>query len=81
MSTEAMTRYTSPPTKFDIAPYGTFCTVHLNDDGTLYELYVQTSKDEADPLWISAQELLLVAYKKRLVDKDFVFECLQYYNS
>ena len=77
MSTESMTRYTSAPTKFDTAPYGTLCTVYQNDEGTLYDLYVQTSKEETDPLWISAQDLLLMAYKRKLVDRTFVLECLE----
>ena len=36
------------PCKFDHAPYGTRCKIIHGEE---YELYVQSSKDEANPEW------------------------------
>lgn len=74
-----MIKYVSPPTKVDIAPQGTICSLFLNDDGTEQELYIQTSLNENDPVWISAQDLLLTVYKDRLKDASFLADCLKQY--
>lgn len=76
-----LTKYISPPNKLDTAKQGTLCSLFLNDDGTEFELYIQTSQDEQDPYWLSAQELLLAVYKKKLVDPAFLTECLKEYGS
>lgn len=74
-------KYISPPTKLDIAPFGAICSLFLNDDGTEVELYIQTAQDADDPCWLSAQDLMLKVYKKRLTDPFFLSECLKEYNS
>jgi hypothetical protein len=76
-SIKPMIRYTSAPTKYDKAPYGTFCSVLLNDEGTIKELYVQASRNEDDPQWISAEQLLVAALKDKLTDICFLQDCLQ----
>ena len=76
-SIKPMIRYTSAPTKFDKAPHGTFCSVMLNDEGTQQELYVQASRNEDDPQWISAEQLLVAAFKDKITDICFLQECLQ----
>ena len=72
-----MIRYTSAPTEYDCAIFGTLCTVFLNDDGSEKELYIQTSRDETTPLWLSAKEVLLSLFKEKLKDESFVKELLQ----
>jgi hypothetical protein len=76
-SLKPMIRYTSAPTKFDKAPYGTFCSVMLNDEGTQQELYVQACLDEEDPHWISAEQLVIAAFKDKLTNICFLQDCLQ----
>jgi hypothetical protein len=72
-----MVRFTSAPTKFDSAPFGTLCSVFLNDDGTEQEFFVQVSADDTDPVWLSAQDLLLKVYKTKLQDPSFLTDCLK----
>ena len=71
-----MIRYTAAPTKYDLAPYGTSCIVHLNDDGTDRMIYVQTSKDEHNPNWMPIQDLICHAYKPLFDNPCFIQECL-----
>lgn len=72
-----MIRYTAAPTKYDSAPYGTLCALHLNDDGTDRRLYVQTSHDESDPHWIAVEELVIQAYKHLFDNSCFLQDCLK----
>lgn len=72
-----MIRYTAPPTKYDIAPYCTLCTVYLNDEGSDSRLWIQTAKDEMNPNWMSVEELVIQAFKPRFEDPKFLEECLK----
>ena len=76
-----MIRYTAAPTKYDTAPYGTLCSVYKNDDGSEYDIFVQTSGDEFDPVWLSAQEIISVAFKPFLKNHLFIAECLKMYTA
>ena len=73
---EAKIFYTAGPTKFDTAPFGTIVTVIKNDEGG-QELYVQTSFVVGDPIWLSAGDLLLLVYKDKLRDQEFLKELLK----
>lgn len=42
------------PNKYDHAPYGSKCTVILNDLD--HATYIQTSHDENEPLWVPEAE-------------------------
>ncbi len=70
-------RYTAPPTKYDFEPFGTLCSVLKNDDGTDTELYIQTSHNEQDPIWLSAVEVVLQRYRNELQNPCFVISCLE----
>lgn len=72
-----MIRYTAPPTKYDNAPYGTICTVHLNDDGTDRQIYIQASQDENNPDWQSIEEIVIQAYKPLFNNPCFIKDCLE----
>ena len=74
-----MLRYTAKPTKFDVAPAGTRCSVHLNDSGTETELYIQVSDDPTDIQWLPARDLLYIVYEDSLRDPDFVSDLLDMY--
>ena len=71
-----MIRYTSAPTEYDRANRGTLCTVFLNDEGTLKELYIQTDRNEERPSWIKVSDMFLKVYEKKLEDISFIQECL-----
>lgn len=75
-----MIRYTSPPTKFDSAEYGTICTVMKNDEGTEQELFIQVSTVATDPHWIPVTELMLTVFKRHLADSTFIQGCLMKYS-
>ena len=70
-------RYTAPPTKYDTAPYKTLCILHLNDEGTVSRLFIQTAEDETNPNWMSVEELVIQAFKPRFEDPVFLEECLK----
>lgn len=72
-----ITRYTAPPTKYDNAPYKTLCILHLNDEGTASQLFIQISEDETNPNWMSVEELVIQAFKPRFEDPQFLEECLK----
>lgn len=76
---DILIRYTSAPTKFDYAPFGTLCSVLLNDEGTELEMFIQTSRDENDPAWISAAEILLKVYKPKITEPKFLKSLLSEY--
>jgi hypothetical protein len=70
-------RYTTAPTKYDIAPYGTICTLYLNDDGTNSRLYIQTSSEEQDPVWLTLEQVVIQAYKPLFSNPCFIQDCLE----
>jgi hypothetical protein len=74
---EPLIRYTAPPTKYDVAPYGTLCALHLNDDGTDRRLYIQTAQEENDPHWIAVEELVIQAFKPLFENPCFLQDCLE----
>jgi hypothetical protein len=67
-----ITRYTAPPNKFEVQPRGTLCVVIKNDEGTEKELYMQTSHNSEDPIWMSARELLVESFGEYLTEPQFV---------
>jgi hypothetical protein len=67
-----ITRYTAPPTKFEVQPRGTLCVVIKNDEGTEKELYMQTSHNSEDPVWMSARELLVESFSEYLTVPQFI---------
>lgn len=71
-----MIRYTTGPTKYDVAPYKTVCILYLNDDGTDRKLYIQISHDESNPVWITVEELVIKAYQPYFEDPLFLDSCL-----
>ena len=72
-----MTRYIASPTNLEEAPFGALCSVFLNDEGTQHEVYVQTSRDETAPEWVSVKSLLITVYKDKLEDPLFIKELLE----
>lgn len=79
MSQSPLIRYTSAPTDYDCAYWGSICTVFLNDDGSQKEFYVQSSLDADKPIWIKASDMFLKVYEKKLQDPKFIEECLAEY--
>lgn len=73
-------RYIASPTHYNKEPYGTFCSVMQNDEGTEQEYYVQVSKDEDNPRWMSAGELLLAVYDHKIEDLEFLQKLLKDYS-
>lgn len=76
-TTQPITRYTAAPTNLDYQPFGTLCLVIKNDACTDKEYFVQTSKDEKDPKWISAQDLLIKVHSDLLHDPCFLQQLLK----
>ena len=74
---KTMVRYTAAPTKYDPAPYATVCAVHLNDDGSIKKLYVQISKDEHDPIWVSVEDIVIKAFQPYFENPCFIQDCLK----
>lgn len=77
ITTTPMIRYTAPPTKYDAAPYGTVCTVHISDDGTDSRLYIQTAQEPENPQWTAIEELVIQAFKPQFENPCFIQDCLQ----
>ena len=76
-----MIRYTSAPTKFDVAPFKSLCSVLKNDEGTEHELFIQLSKDENNAHWVSATELMSHVYRDRLQDPCWIENLLGEYEN
>jgi|HubBroStandDraft_5_1064220.scaffolds.fasta_scaffold1743701_1 hypothetical protein len=73
---QTITRYTAAPTKYDLAPYGTLCTVYLNDEGTARQLFIQTAQDENDPIWVTVEDIVIKAYRPLFENPCFLQDCL-----
>lgn len=71
-----MERFTAAPTKYDHAPFGTLCSVHINDEGTDKKIFIQTSHDAENAAWISVEELVIQAYRPQFEDVVFLNDCL-----
>jgi len=57
------------------APYAELCKVILNYDDTKKESsshYIQTSKDEENPKWITIGEFIESLLKEELIKKEFL---------
>lgn len=76
-SAKPIIRYTAAPTNLDYHPYGTLCLVIKNDECTEREYFVQTSKEENDPHWMSAEELLIRVHQDLLYDPCFIDKLLE----
>jgi hypothetical protein len=77
VQSEPLIRYTAAPTKYDLAPYGTRCILHLNDDGSDRRVYVQISDEESNPQWESAENLVIMAFSPLFENPCFIQECLE----
>jgi hypothetical protein len=71
-------RFTKP-TAFDELPYGTIINIP-EIPGERAQYYIQTSKEEYKPRWISSGDLFNSVFME-LIDKDgFMDNCLELYN-
>ena len=77
MELPIITRYIAAPTKLEVQPRGTLCVVFKNDEGTEKELYMQTSHTIEDPIWMSANELLVSCFGPYLKEPQFVANLME----
>lgn len=74
---EPLVRYT-PPTRYDMAPFGTICTVkgetELGD-----QMYIQVHKEDSNANWIPMGIFLEAVFKNKLIDPQFIIDCLERY--
>jgi hypothetical protein len=66
-------KYT-PPSKYEIAPYGTTWQVEKSDKPLDY--YIQISKDEQNPCWLPMGDFLVLVNQKHILEEKFINECL-----
>jgi hypothetical protein len=66
-----------PPTKISHEPYG--FQWHLTSPIETTKVYIQTSKDEANPRWIRWSNMLEVVYCDMIKDRCFVEFCIARY--
>lgn len=71
----ALQRY-CPPTKLDVAPFGTIYHVMVDSDIPQH-LYIQVSEDETAPQWERMGVFLEKVFEEFLNDDTFVDECLR----
>lgn len=64
-----------PPSKFHCEPYSTQWRVRESDDTET--CYIQTSKDEANPVWVRYGDLLEEILYPKLDDEIFYDELMQ----
>ena len=64
------------PSRYEPSPYGTVCEVIAEQDQPS-EFYVQVSKDEQSPLWISRGAFLEMAFESELNSDYFIEELLK----
>ena len=64
----------SAPSKFTNEPYGQIWQA-MHDDN-LSTLYIQTSKNEAEPHWMKMGDFLEKAFAPQLNDEKFIKGCL-----
>ena len=72
---DKLVRY-CPPTKLDIAPFGTIYHVIVDGDLPAHR-YIQTSQDETIPQWERMGVFLEKVYEESLDDDQFINECLR----
>jgi hypothetical protein len=79
------TKY-NPPSKLTAAPYGTLYKVigetkvsKTQGDIVEYQIYVQTSRNEADIKWVELGDLLAQVYEHKLLDPNFLKDILHMY--
>lgn len=73
------TRYTAP-TKLDEAPFGTLwlqVIESFNED--IKATYIQTSRDEKQPIWEKIGIFLERVFKNKILDPIFIEEALRIY--
>ena len=66
----------TPPTKLDFAEHGTIYKV--TTDASV-DLYIQASKDEEKPLWLSEGRFLKEAFSGWITNKEFLQTALDAY--
>ena len=71
---EILDRYNAP-TKFCSCEFGQIWR-HIQDNGK-YDLYIQTSMNPLEPIWLRMGEFLERVCENRLEDREFIGECLE----
>lgn len=74
---EPLVRYT-PPTRYDVAPYGAVCTVK-GETELADQMYIQVNKDDSIANWIDIGTFLEIIFKDKMHDPVFVAQCLDRY--
>lgn len=78
MEVQKLDRYV-PPTRFECQPYGTIWVVN-EESANEYTYYIQISRIEDQPDWITVAELLNRLYKKYYEDdSDLLLSLLDVY--
>ena len=67
-----------PPTKMDLAPFGTLYHVFI-ENGSPHDIYIQLSNDEPLPHWESIGSFLTQVFHKDIADQTFIDTCLGRY--
>jgi hypothetical protein len=68
----------SPPTRYDIAPFGTICKVI--DDGNTPKYFIQFNKEPDTARWESMSYLLENVFNDYITNTEFIDACLKAYN-
>jgi len=63
------------PNKLTVLPFGTTWVVQGNEKTNL--TYVQVSRDEENPHWITMGDFLEIAFASELKNQDFLQKCLK----
>lgn len=74
---DLITRY-APPSRLDLAPYGTIVKVIGDDDE---ELYVQLSQEDNVSEWKKVRNLLGFVFKDYIFNQGFMNACLDIYRN
>lgn len=76
-----ITKYTAP-TQYDESSYGTIWKeiTTSNEEKEVFNVYIQTSRNERKPNWILAKDILDSIFNKFYLSDDFVVKCLLIYN-
>ncbi len=69
----------SKPTNLDYFPYGTVIKIP-DSENTECEYFIQSSKDQHKPKWITSSDLFDTIFKSFLDKHNFIDQCLDLYN-
>ena len=70
----------SKPTNLDYYPYGTVIKIPASQNNEC-EYFIQSSKDQQKPKWITSSELFDHIFKGFINRDNFVDQCLNLYNT